>query len=362
MSPVIQPLAQLCLCQRLLVAKRLGLVLSLVLAASLAVAQPGQDSREDRVLIRSLLAKVLRNPVGASAEAVQRRLMPDNSTVTVKGEFVRGRGVRITLIEPVTYQGMVVVDNLVEYKIFHPDTRKLEIRTSPLRFRQPIEDRLRLIDQNYDLRLLDPVRIAGRLAQVVELRAKGKEIPDRVLSIDAKEDFLLRYEVTSKSGTRRLIDTISVSFRPRNPEAVLNLDVPSDTKEERAWGPTVVTDDRSAASAIGFEPRGATNLPHGFVLTARHLVGFESNPALGLRLTDGMASVTVYQYLMSRYRRNLVFGPALATDSQGVAYSSLGDVPRSVLRDLAQSFVPRALNQDQEPRWDSYPLVALSGL
>jgi len=76
---------------------------------------------------------------------------------------------------------------------------------------------------------------------------------------------------------------------------------------------------------------------------ATQLVGEEDESFIGVRLSDGFANVTVYQWLPERFRHGSPARFMRATkDARGVAYFTAGDVSPEVCKKITAAFIEYA--------------------
>mgnify|MGYP000909057399 CR=1 FL=1 len=309
-----------------------------ILAASLIAASAGAANDQAGL---TELKRLLTDQTAVNGVFVQRRLGYDGSeTYVIKLEIARKFGTRFTILQPISSQGVTSIDDGKELRTYYPDTHSITIQPSAVSFSVGLNERMKLIQKNYDVTLGRPVTIAGRRANLVELEPRSAAMPTRLMAIDQKQNALLRYELVSRTGSKtRLVDTISVEYASSDRTSSFKFDAPRDTATERMWGPKPFKDLKFAAAAVGFEPRIPASLPYGFTIQGQQLVGQENAPFISIRVSDGMSMATIYQWDPSRFSG----GPPQGLKGQhkdrfGIHFQVQGDAPRTVLAELGEQF------------------------
>jgi hypothetical protein len=214
---------------------------------------------------------------------------------------------------------------------------------SPQRFRLSTDQRMKLIERNFTLSLKDHLEVANRPVYEIYLKAKNKVVGDRILSIDKEKGVILQ-SILKESPTRSfvLLGTRSVNFKV--PEKLDEFKLPSGStvKQVKKWGPVNLSSFRNAEQKLGFAPRVPATVPFGFDITHKHVVGQEMKPILAYRLTDGMNTVTVFQWNPKKFDGESPFENVKTTpDTFGIRYYAEGDAPKAVLDEVRRTFVLR---------------------
>ncbi len=313
-----------------------GSVLCAFLSATLCAAvaaEPNNDTPKE-VLLRSLERKV------ACTLVQSQRMDSKRFAVQVKVQMDSEGRSRRTVLQPLSMQGTVSIDDGHSWFTLFPDEKKLVIQPSPSEHRQNPRTRILLIEQNYRLSFERGTNIAGRKAFVVTAAPKAKELPLRRYAIDGEKFVLLRLErIDSEGKTRIELDTQAITYG-KPPEDLFEMPQVEGVRVERCWGPRRITDLSKARELIGFEPRPPDHLPYGFVMSDADLLGSTESAFIALRLSDGLAHVTVYQWDGKRGHREVPFRPpGDGQDGDGICYVVLGDIPRSVRKKILESFL-----------------------
>ncbi len=254
---------------------------------------------------------------------------------------------RMSVLQPISMQGTVTTDDGEERRTYVPDARRVFVQVSPKKGQSSVKSRMRLVTRNYRLQFDDSRTVAGRPAYVIVANPVAPDLPARRIAVDKATYAMLRYEVVGRSGEfERTMDTKSATFDKQF--QVEPLSCPPGTKVVRNWGPRLVTDLNEAAAVVGFEPKIPQPLPYGMRVEAVNLLGSEQEPFIGIRLSDGLAGVTLYQWSPQRLRnRRPMRGRGALSDYRGVAYSAFGDLPREVTERLVESVV-RQINGSRD--------------
>lgn len=289
-----------------------------------------------------LLRELFRQPFGVSATFVQRRIPTDGGeAVTVHVRVVEDEGLLSKVIEPTLLQGIMMLDDGDEMSTFYPDDELLFIQPSPHLFRPSADWRIRRAKRNYNIEIERQTVVAGRKGTTLLLRAKHAFMPDRKFVIDNEQAFLLRAEREMDRQWIATVDTKVVQFGKKGTSGTVSLETPRATKVKRSTGPLDLRklSGGKLESMVGFTPRTPQAVPFGFEVTRQDLIMATTSPVVATRLSDGISSVTVYQWSKAKHpKRNPVSFKVLAQSASGILFAASGDVPHSVEESLAETF------------------------
>jgi len=308
------------------------------MAMAIASLQAGpQDEKALKLLLNALEAQR-----DVKATLIQRRSV-GRQTVTVKVQIVPGRGIRSTVIEPQIYAGVVSFDDGVEWRNYDPFNNTLRIEKSPAKFHLDVRFRGSVIRQNYIVTFDDDSAVAGRATRVVHMRGKVAGVVDRRLFIDSNNNLILRYIIYNPGEQPfTTVDTISVDFGNQPNEAYLDRIGAKGAKEVRSWGPRELKRPEDALRYVDFQPKVPHGIPAGLQLQSIHMVGTAANPFIGVRLTDGMAVVTVYLWRQGKAGEPFN-GAFQAETADGIRCYVQGDVTTAAKKRLAKMFIDEFL-------------------
>lgn len=310
-----------------------------VAAVLLAASAVWADDTARDLMLRSLQKNGLVRCV-----LVQTYLVTDGRTgpVRIKLEMDGEGRSRRTVLQPIRMEGNVWIDDGRRWGALSPDQKRLLIQPSPSRSRLDPKIRMALIDRNYTLSIIGPSTIAGRKTTTILAQPKDDELAARRFFIDPENGLILQSEVGDLKGKMdKTIETHLVSFPKRLDPGIFRIPEGDDSLEvvKTDW-PKRLREPSKASPLVGFTPRLKPELPSGFVISEVHLVGNEDAAFLAVRLTDGLALVTVYQWDTHKRLPNLPSrGRGHGIDGEGVCYYAVGDVSPSMRRRLAEAFL-----------------------
>lgn len=308
------------------------LAICVIAGVALSWAQSG-NTRND-------LRRLLDGQTSVNATLVQRRFLPEvDESFVVKVDTGKVQGMRVSILSPLSNQGITSIDDMKELRTYYPDRKTIVVQTSPNIFRPSLDARMRLIDRNYTVSSGGTSTILGRRTSIIVVTPKNEDMYVRRMWVDQKVPLLLRYEMNEKGEKPfTLVETLSIDLDTHPANSKFKFDTTRDVRIQRAWGPETIKDMKFAAAAVGFQPRIPSTVPYGFSIISKQLVGSEANPIVGLRLTDGMAQVTLYQWLASKHTQAPMESKPQAKNREGVQFLAAGDAPAEVLRELAAHF------------------------
>jgi outer membrane lipoprotein-sorting protein len=310
------------------------------IGASAGFAFAGQGEAD---ALKTLL-KALASQRDVKATLLQTRADASN-TITVNVQIVPRRGISAQITKPLPFAGMVSFDNGTEWRNYDPQSDLLRIEPSPSRFALDIDFRRKLIEKNYSVSIEREAEIAGRKTHVVVMKAKLADVASRRLYIDQSNALILRYMVTHPDGTSvTTIDTLSVDLTSPIDLTKFSSLGEGASRVERAWGPIEIKRPADAARYADFEPELPSELPAGLAMQALHVVGSAQRSFVGVRLTDGMAVVTVYMWKPREGERpedEPFKGKYDARATGGIRIKVVGDASEKVRSSLATIFANR---------------------
>jgi len=249
----------------------------------------------------------------------------------------RGRS-RRTILQPLSKQGVVQTDDGNVWVTFFPDARQVMAQPSPSAWQLPAERRTVLVSRNYKVTYGETGRIAGRVTVQVVARPNDRELPIRIFDLDQRTNVLLRSAVQSHGpeSVRVQLDTLAASFPTRVDGGFYERPSEPDWRQLKCDGPARV----ERPSDLGFNPVVPERLPRGFVVMHVHRMTERDAKVVGVRLTDGLASATVYQWSSVNPPEKLPFRSSRAkVNADGVAFRIVGDLPDEVEEDLLSAFL-----------------------
>jgi negative regulator of sigma E activity len=307
---------------------------------TMASVMPSPDSDA-----RDLLERALGRAFGVNIVAIisQRDPRNEGSFQTVSVERDKTGRTHHTILQPLRMQGVESVDDLVRFRMYMPDQAMIIDQDSPQRMPCDARWRTGLAVQNYELRLSESSNIAGRRVTRIEALPRFREIPSRRYYVDATTGYPLRLELMESDGAWATgFDTKDIRF-PRSIE-------PGRFRLEPMGEPKVIRYENqnklskaTAAKLIGFEPIVPPNLPFGFQVQSIQTNDSKNWRSLAMRLTDGLARATIYQWqIVPGARDPKSIENSTMIESGSLRIMLVSDLPVAVRKRLLEAFSLRA--------------------
>lgn len=313
------------------------LVLGAVAATALAVADPSvfEDPRE-------LLFRTMDKSRWINFEAVvlRRNSSDDRSFMQVKIAQRSGAS-KTTVLSPLPAQGVTTLDDGRTWTTYIPDENRMLVQDSPKR---RMRQRTETAGQNYRFTSENMGSVAGRKTVAVLAVPKYPEMPSRRYWIDSEYALMLRMELIKEGGRRRslMMDTKAIDFKAVADD-VMKINPPADVRRVRLESPERFRSAEDAVDLVGFKPAFPGPLPFGFVVTEPQVVGDKGDRFVAIRLSDGLASATVYQWSANSKNPVPCNDRELVREANGLRMRMVGDLPEIVLARLLDAFVREAM-------------------
>lgn len=263
----------------------------------------------------------------------------------------KGR-IKYTLLQPISMQGMVSVDDGKTWTNYHPDENRLMVQMSPRVKQQDPQERIKLATRNYSFELVRDVEVAGRKVLVVVAKPKSTDMPIREYSIDPFRNTLLKLEIKPPNDDEVvLMDTKSISYPRSIPSETFEITAAGNVRKITLDDPKPLESVRNPESLLGFRPVIPKALPDGFELLFSEIAGPEERQFLAVRITDGLVFSTVMQSKMRTEVRESRGGRDHQMTASGVAISVSGDIPEAVRKRILEAFV-KANGGPLGPTWE----------
>ena len=252
----------------------------------------------------------------------------------------KGGSSKTTVLSPLPVQGVTTIDDGRKWSTYIPDENRLLIQDSPKRhFRLRTE----AAGHNYRFTSENLGSVAGRKAVTVLAVPKSPEMPTRRYWIDSEYALMLRMELIKEGGRRTvMMDTKAIEFRTVADDA-LTLNPSADVRRIILESPERFRTAGEAASQVGFKPSFPGPLPYGFIVAEPQIIGDKGERFVAIRLSDGLASATVYQWRAGARNPVPCTDMELVREAKGLRMRMVGDLPEAVLARLLDAFVREAL-------------------
>lgn len=267
----------------------------------------------------------------------------ENVTQSISVEMSSDGKRRQIVVAPLRYQGYELVDDGITTKTYSPDDRIVTIQPSGRTLPVDARKLMALIDRNYDLRVEGHDRVAGRMAVIIAAVPKNGDLETRCYTIDEKTGYLLRLETCRDNGAKTLhFETKAVSFPSDFAEDTFQFDdsAPSITRHQKMEHRCVKpSESGKLRGELGFEPVMPQDLPNGFEIQELQTTATAAVPALAVRVTDGLAKATIYQWKNRNGGSNQIPEGTLVRSNGRMTFMISGDLSREVKESLIQAFV-----------------------
>lgn len=252
----------------------------------------------------------------------------------------RGGVSKTTALSPLPVQGVTTVDDGKTWSTFIPDENRIIIQDSP---RRTVSGRTKgAAAANYEFVSGGNANIAGRRAFAIVAHPKFAEMPVRRYWLDAEYPLMLRMEIERDGKTHTLLDTRAISF-VTVPEDAMKLTPAGDVRRIRLDSPERFRTAAQAMEVVGFKPSLPQSLPFGFFVNEPQVVGERNERFIALRLTDGLATATVYQWNAKDPSPVPCPDKTSVREANGLKMRLVGDLPEAVLGRILEAFVKEAL-------------------
>lgn len=304
--------------------------------------------------------------VALSAIVVQKAGPNCPSDMQFKVEQTANGQKKITILQPLSNQGRVSLDDGKFWQNYSPDENRIMVAPSPQLSREDPKERIELANQNYRFMLEKNGIIAGRETIVVTATPRYPELPVRRYSIDTDKDVLLRMETIDTSGKKNLHFDTQAIWYPQGREAPTSFSLKpvGNPRKISVPGPQKIESPSWARARTGFAPIVPRDLPFGFIVREPQLTGEDEERFVAIRITDGLLMATVYQWDPRRVRDPLGKDMAVLTRFvNGIRIGLVGELPDTVhgrLLDLFVKEAARAFRHDAEPSMASSALKGAS--
>ncbi|HRK21691.1 MAG TPA: hypothetical protein PLX06_07785 [Fimbriimonadaceae bacterium] len=328
-----------------------------------AAAATGAQAKAREALFRTMERGHL---VALSAIIVQKAGATCPSDMQFKVEQTANGQKKVTILQPLTMQGKISIDDGKNWYNYSPDENRIMIAPSPQLSREDPKERIELASQNYRFMLEKNGIIAGRETFVVTATPRYPELPVRRYSIDSEKDVLLRTETIDSGGRKSLhFDTQAITyFTDRQAPTSFSLKPVGNPRKIQVTGPQKIESPSWARARAGFAPILPRDLPFGFIVREPQLTGEDQARFIAVRITDGLLTATVYQWDPRRVMDPLGKDPGVLTRFvNGIRIGLVGEIPETIhgrLLDLFVKEAARAFRQDAEPSMASSLLKGAS--
>ena len=305
-----------------------------VLAALLGRGQTAPTAEE-------ALRRCMERRSAVNVDAILEQLAPGGSGY-IRVRLLRdafGRR-RTEILSPSAMQGQISIDDGTVWTTYLPDQRRVWSHPSPMVAADDLDFRMSLVRRNYRLEIDEKPTVAGRTTLRIVAKPRSSELETRRLYIDAATFVPLKIETVNElGGVTVQIAVRRIDFPSRfDRDTFEPLDV-KRTPRDRGELPQPLKDAAEAERQIGFRPALPRHLPMGFRVQGMDAMNWHGITPIGIRITDGLVRLFVYQFRISEGRPR---PPARPGDDRKT-FRDVGDVRIEVRGDAPSAVRERIL-------------------
>lgn len=250
---------------------------------------------------------------------------------------------RITVLAPLAIQGQVFLDDGERYVQFFPDENRLYVTKSPSFYLPSPKERLALAEKNYRFSLTKGSSIAGRKVVYVVATPHEDDMPVRRFGIDEKTSVILKMETVQSGRATVTLDTKAIEYQPSGSLGELRIQPATGVRTITVSEPVRVTSNSVAAALTGIVPVIPPSLPAGFWAREPEILGTPREQFIAVRITDGLATATIYQFSTKGAARNAPLPSGSVENTYGnIRFAVAGDLPKTVMHKLLKTFILEA--------------------
>lgn len=293
-----------------------------------------------------ILARSMENKFSVNVVAIilQRDPSVEGSFQRVKVERDTAGRSRCTILQPLRMQGTTTVDDLNRMRWYLPDQKVIIDQDSPSKEPCQVNDRIRLAKRNYTFKMEASPKIAGRPAVCVVATPRNDELETRRYYIDQSTSYPLRMETYGDSSDVHVVfDTKDVQYPKSLERGLFTLQPIGNVRTERYSRPKKMESANMAARLVGFSPLIPSGFPMGFQVQEVQVSDGQEWKSVVVRLTDGLARATVYQWVPSNVTAKAL-EDSTTLDHKGVRFMLVSDLGPAVREKLLQAFIAQALS------------------
>lgn len=331
-------------------AKYLGALLTGVLAALSCVAL-GEDT--DRAV--DLLARAQRGDFRVNVTGILlQQDVGGEGWQRVRVDRSKDGKQHCKILYPLRSMKVESVDDGVRKQTYMPDDNVILDEDSRGDGAAGIEERLRLAKKNYTFSLEVVASIAGRSTVLITAKPRNSGIDTRRYYLDEKTAYPLKMETVGEGGKVVVAYQMSeISFPAHLSPNLFKLDVLPGVEVFRFERPSPV-DFATAKQQFGFKPIVPKTLPVGFKVQETQFNKKEDWQSIKVRLTDGLARATVYQWIPNG-KAIKVIGDSTSSDSYGIRLLIVSELGPKVRAKLLDAFVKAG--KESQARGEYEPLL-----
>jgi negative regulator of sigma E activity len=244
-------------------------------------------------------------------------------------------------------QGIESVDDGDRWQTVLPDEHKVVDDDSPLKFPSDDKARLALCRRNYKFSFDGEAVVAGRRAYRILAKPRHSDLNPHRFYLDRKTYYPLKAETILDGDEKVEFETLSVSYPESIEEEHFTLHAPPSMRWEKYNRPAACPSAKEAEKELGFKPVLPKHLPMGFELLEMQFNDSPHWKSLQLRLTDGLARATIYEYRQGSDSMRAMENSS-SGDVRGVQLLVVSDIDEEFRQQLLDSFENDAVDRSSD--------------
>lgn len=318
--------------------KSASAVLAVASIFALGSVSVNADQSRQTKRIKEMLVRGMDLVPGRNIVAIIDQPLMDGSSAKqkIKLEISKDGKIHKQILEPLSMQGIEIVDDGKQLSIYEPDERKISRQVSPRIRDMESKDskfRIELIVKNYRLKMVPGPDRDDRDTVVITAIPRNPELETRRITLDKETAFPLKLESVSKSGSAKVTYEVSSVEFPK--------ELSSDTFDFRFTNARVLNFPVVASTGGShMHPILPEDLPMGFEVQGCDPVPSTRWKAMVVRVTDGFVRGQLYQWKPgeSDPPELPTMGQYSKGESNGIVFLLIMDAPPSVREKLIGAF------------------------
>jgi len=259
------------------------------------------------------------------------------------------------ILYPLRSMKVESIDDGVRKQTYMPDDNVIIDEDSRGDGAGGIEDRLRLAKRNYTFSIESINSVAGRDTVLITAKPRNIGIDVRRYYLDEKTAYPLKMETIGEGGKPVVAYQMSeISYPARLSPNLFKLDILPGVEIFKFERPTAV-DVATARQQFGFTPVLPKSLPLGFTIQETQFNKKEDWQSIKVRLTDGLARATVYQWIPNG-KPIKVIGDSTSMDVNGLRLLIVSELGPKVRARLLDAFIKAG---KEAPKGEGSPLLII---
>ncbi|MCB0826032.1 MAG: hypothetical protein KDC26_07565 [Armatimonadetes bacterium] len=288
---------------------------------------------------RDAFRRAQKNKFDFNGTLIVSRTFESGYKGSFKVEFNRKKQLKVTVLQPLSEQGRQTIDDFTTVQSYFPASNQIVVQPSAYAALGSSDFRLNLAEKNYRISGGEKVEFNRRTTIEVILEPKSRGLYKRRLLIDSTYPVMMLYEILEGNKTISTVQDAILIETDRGSSERFSFNT-QGAEVVKTWGPKEMKDPKASSGLLGFLPRQKKSLPYGFAVVSEQIVGSAEAPAFAVRLSNGMATVTVYQWdTEDGGRRSFEGLRPSSIDRDGVGYAVVGDEPDAVCLRILKEFV-----------------------